>query len=104
MICSPGDGYHVEGELYEVDDECLNRIDALERIQDSDGYRRHVIRVSSGQGIHQDIKEALAYLMPPEHITNRRSNYLKTYGMDDAKKYKLRKCGTPPDIAGSRSK
>ena len=91
MICSPGAGYHVEGELYEVDDECLNRIDALERIQDSDGYRRHVIRVSSSERIHHDIKEALAYLMLPEHVIDRRSNYLKTYGMDDAKKYKPRK-------------
>lgn len=91
MICSPGDGYHVEGELYEVDDECLNRIDALERIQDSDGYRRQVIRVSSSERIHQDIREALAYLMPPEHATDRRSNCLKTYGIDDAKKYKPEK-------------
>jgi gamma-glutamylaminecyclotransferase len=91
MIFSPGEGHHVEGELYEVDDECLNRIDALERIQDSDGYKRAVIRVSSSERLNQDIKEALAYLMPPEHVTDRRSNFLKTFGMDDAKKYKQKK-------------
>ncbi len=91
MICSPGDGHHVQGELYEVDDECLNRIDALERIQDSDGYRRYVIRVNSSESINQDIKQALAYLMPPEQVANRRSNYLKTFGMDDVKKYTPRK-------------
>jgi gamma-glutamylaminecyclotransferase len=87
MIYSPGDGHHVEGELYEVDDECLNRIDALERIQDSDGYRRIVIRVSSSGRINQDIKEALAYFMLPEQVADRRSDDLKTYGPNEAKKY-----------------
>ena len=91
MICSPGDGHHVEGELYEVDDECLKRIDALERIQASGGYRRTVIGVNSSESMNPDIREALAYLMPPEQVTDRRSAYLKTYGMDDAKKYTPRK-------------
>lgn len=87
MIYSPGDGHHVEGELYEVDDECLNRIDALERIQDSDGYRRIVIRVSSSGRMNQDIREALAYFMLPEQTADRRSNDLKTYGPNAANKY-----------------
>ena len=91
MIYRPGEGHHVEGELYEVDDECLNRIDALERIQDSDGYRRTVIRVGSGELNNQDIQDALAYFMPPEQVTDRRSNDLKTYGLDEAKKYTPRK-------------
>jgi len=91
MIYSPGDGRHVAGELYEVDDECLNRIDALERVQDSDGYRRTVIRVRSSGRLNQDIREALAYFMLPEQITDRRSNDLKTYGPDQATKYTPRK-------------
>jgi len=91
MIDSPGKGLHVEGELYEVDDECLNRIDALERIQDSDGYRRIVILVSPSEGISQDIKEALAYLLPPRQVTDRRSNNLKTYDLGAARKYAPRK-------------
>jgi gamma-glutamylaminecyclotransferase len=91
MLNCPGDGHHVEGELYEVDDGCLKRIDALERIQESDGYRRYVIRVSSNESLNQAIKEALAYLMPPEQVTDHRSSYLKIYGRDDAKKYTPRK-------------
>ena len=91
MIFSPGDGHHVEGELYEVDDECLNRIDALERIQESDGYRRTVIRVSSSASLNQDIREALAYFILPEQVTDRRSNNLKTYGLDLAGKYTPKK-------------
>ena len=91
MLNCPGDGHQVEGELYEVDDECLNRIDALERIQESDGYRRSVIRVKSNERSNQEIKKAFAYLMPPEQVTDRRSRYLKTYGMDDAQKYTQRK-------------
>ena len=91
MINSPGKGHHVEGELYEVDDECLNRIDALERIQDSDGYRRIVILVSPSEGITQDIQEALAYLLPPGQLTDRRSNNLKDYDLGAARKYAPRK-------------
>ena len=91
MIDSPGKGHHVEGELYEVDDECLNRIDALERIQDSEGYRRIVILVSPSEGISQDIKEALVYLMPPGQVTDRRSNNLKDYDLGAARKYAPRK-------------
>ena len=91
MIFSPGDGHHVEGELYEVDDECLNRIDALERIQDSDGYKRTVIRISPGGRLDQDIRDALTYFMLPEQVTDRRSNNLKTYGLDQAGKYTPRK-------------
>ena len=91
LIYSPGDGHQVEGELYEVDDECLNRLDALERIQESDGYRRFVIRVSSSERINQDFKQALAYFMLPGQVRDRRSHDLKTYGMDDAKKYSPRK-------------
>jgi gamma-glutamylaminecyclotransferase len=91
MLNCPGDGHQVEGELYEVDDEGLNRIDALERIQESDGYRRSVIRVKSNERSNQEIKKAFAYLMPPEQVTDRRSRYLKTYGMDDAQKYTQRK-------------
>ena len=91
MIDRPGKGHHVEGELYEVDDECLNRIDALERIQDPEGYRRTVIRISLSERIDQDIKEALVYLMPPERVTDRRSNNLKAYDLDAARKYTQRK-------------
>lgn len=91
MIYRPGEGHHVEGELYEVDDKCLTRIDALERIQESDGYRRMVIRISPSEGSNQDNKEALAYFMPPEQVTDRRSNDLKTYGLDEVKKYVPRK-------------
>ena len=91
MIFSPGEGHHVEGELYEVDDECLNRIDALERISDSDGYKRTVIRVGPSGRRNQDIREALAYFIMPEQVTDCRSNALKTYGPGQAKKYTPRK-------------
>ena len=91
LIYSPGDGHHVKGELYEVDDECLNRLDALERVQASDGYRRFIIRVSSSGRINQDFMQALAYLMLPGQVTDRRSKELKVYGLDEARKYTPRK-------------
>ena len=46
MINSPGHGLHVRGELYEIDAAGLKRMDALERIHEPDGYRRHAIRVA----------------------------------------------------------
>jgi len=98
MFFSPGEGHHVEGELYEVDDECLNRIDALERVADSDGYKRTVIRVGPSGHPNQNIREALAYFMLPEQITDRRSNDLKTYGLDQAKKYSPGKCKQLPVV------
>lgn len=91
LIFKPGEGHHVKGELYEVDDESLYRIDALERIQDSDGYRRYQIRVGPIEQTTPDSVEALAYLMPPERIIDCRSDCLKTYRLDDARSYMPRK-------------
>jgi len=90
MIHSPGQGYHVEGELFEVGDECLKRMDALERTQEPDGYRRHAIPVRSSEEINQDMKEALAYLVPPENVTDRLSQNLRAYSAQVAKKYRHR--------------
>jgi len=91
MIFSPGKGHHVEGELYEIDDKGMDGIDALERIEDEDGYRRYVIRVGSSERLSPDIIDALAYLMPAEQMIDCRTSYLKTYSMDDAIKYIPRK-------------
>lgn len=87
MIFSPGKGHHVEGELYEIGDAGIDRIDALERIQHPDGYRRYIIRVASCERLIPDFVEALAYLMPPEQMIDCRSDCMKTYRMDDANTY-----------------
>jgi gamma-glutamylaminecyclotransferase len=88
MINAPGEGDHIEGELYELDDDCLKRLDALERIKKPDGYRRLRINVRSVEKHNAVIVEAHAYLIAPKFAKDRRSDYLKTYRLEDAKKYR----------------
>ena len=45
LVCSPGQGEPVVGQLYEVSPEGLQRMDALERITEADWYARGEIRV-----------------------------------------------------------
>ncbi len=87
MLNAPGEGELVEGELFEVDDDCLKRIDALERVNKPDGYRRLKIKVRSVAKPAAPILEAYAYLISPELAQDRRSGFLRVYGLDDAQKY-----------------
>jgi gamma-glutamylaminecyclotransferase len=91
MINAPGEGEHIEGELYEVDDDCLKRLDALERIKKPDGYRRLKICLKSVEKYNAVSLEAHAYLISPKFAKDRRSDYLKIYRLEDAKKYNPRK-------------
>lgn len=45
LVASPGQGEPVVGQLYEVDDAALGRMDALERITEPDWYSRAEIAV-----------------------------------------------------------
>ena len=91
MINAPGEGEPIEGELYEVDNDCLKRLDALERIKKPDGYRRLKINIRSVEKHNAVALEAHAYLITPKFAKDRRSGYLKIYGLEDAKKYNSRK-------------
>jgi gamma-glutamylaminecyclotransferase len=90
MINSPGEGCQVEGELYEVDDNCLKSIDALECTDQPDGYRRQTIIVVSNETMNPDRREAQAYLIEPDLVRGRQSNYLRTYSIEAARKYRPR--------------
>ena len=87
MIDAPGEGEQIEGELYEVDDDCLKRLDALERINEPDGYPRQKINLKSVEKPHAKSLEAHAYLISPKIAKNYRSGYLQIYGLDDSRKY-----------------
>lgn len=45
LVDRPGEGHPVQGEVYEVDDAGLARMDALERIHDAGWYRRAPLQV-----------------------------------------------------------
>lgn len=50
LVNSPGIGFHVPGEVYEVGGEALVRVDALEQIHEADGYQRLEIDVVEAGG------------------------------------------------------
>jgi gamma-glutamylaminecyclotransferase len=63
MIDLAGQGHRVAGQLFEVDEAALARMDALERITEPDGYRRLRIRVMK-RGEEGETVEAFVYLQP----------------------------------------
>jgi gamma-glutamylaminecyclotransferase len=90
MLDRPGDGHHIEGELYEVNDECLGRMDVLEGINEPDGYRRRTISVTSMNKAEPDHTRAYAYLLDPQLIRDIRSSHLSVYDQQAAASYEPR--------------
>lgn len=64
---TPGDGEHVLGELVEVDDAALARMDALEQLDRPDWYRRAPIEVQREEG--GAVVQAEAYFGAPSRLT-----------------------------------
>lgn len=63
LVDQPGDGLHVEGQVFEVDDSILAAMDQLERVQEDDGYLRAAIEVEPlKRGVAGPAIEAFAYL------------------------------------------
>ena len=90
MIAGAGKGRRVIGELYEVDQAGLTRMDQLERVDLPDGYRRHRIRVDRVDGPPSAAYDVFVYLKAPEWVTDPRSETLETYTSVDARMYRNR--------------
>ena len=90
MLNRPGEGHHVEGEVYEMNAECLARIDFLEGTHEPQGYRRQMIAVKSTHKAEPDQIRAHAYLLDPRLKLDRRSSHLRIYEKTDAARYKPR--------------
>jgi gamma-glutamylaminecyclotransferase len=90
MLDCPGEGHHIEGELFEVNDKNLARIDLLEGTHESDGYRRQSIAVKSMDKIEPNQIQAYAYLLDAQVIKDRRSSHLRVYEKQAAARYEPR--------------
>ena len=87
MLDRPGEGAVVVGELFRVNDESLRHLDALEEIGRSHGYLRRIIEVCMAGEPEPRRLKAFAYLMPPEKVSDVRSEMLSEYRIEDARKY-----------------
>ena len=87
MLDRPGDGSVVAGELFRVDDEGLRRLDALEEAGRPGGYLRRTIAVRMADEAKAGVQKVWAYLMPPENISDVRSQGHSAYSREDALKY-----------------
>ncbi|MEJ8849392.1 gamma-glutamylcyclotransferase family protein [Variovorax rhizosphaerae] len=89
MIDLPGQGHRVAGQLFEVDEAALARMDALERITEPDGYRRERIQVVGPQDAVP--VEAHVYLRPQlPGCADIRSGPLEAYLPEHARMYRSR--------------
>ena len=68
MLDLPGQGHRVAGELYEVDDDALARMDRLERVGEPDGYHRALIGVRPREHPRAAVLSVHAYLKSPERF------------------------------------
>ena len=90
LVDRVGEGHRVAGELFEVDDATLGRIDWLEAVNEPGGYRRKIVEIEVEGPLNSEIMKAGAYFMPPENLLHPRSEPLKSYDMDTARRYKPR--------------
>jgi gamma-glutamylaminecyclotransferase len=61
LVEQPGQGEHVLGELYEVNAQALQRMDALERITEPDWYARGRVMVRPRGNAQADAVLAMVY-------------------------------------------
>jgi 5-formyltetrahydrofolate cyclo-ligase len=76
MIEREGEGETVVGELYEIDDETLQRLDALESVGKPGNFRTRLPVAQTGGG---PTMQAYAYVKAQELATPRHSGYLRDY-------------------------
>ena len=89
LLDEPGAGHCVVGELYRVDPAVLAAMDKLERVFESDGYRRKPLEIG---GSERELLSAYAYLKQPHHLSasDIRLGPLREYEREHAALYRPR--------------
>ena len=91
LIYSPGEGYPVRGEVYQLDDSGLAMMDQLERVEAADGYRRLQISVTSETQLQLGAVTVYAYLKKADSVCDIRQGPLQEYTLEHASIYRPRK-------------
>lgn len=68
IVHTPGTGHHVIGEVYEVTQESLVRVDRLERLGEPGGYERVAIEVESVGGPGRGSLRAFVYVKTESQV------------------------------------
>jgi gamma-glutamylaminecyclotransferase len=90
IIPDQGEGMQISGEVYEVDDNGLARMDELERINYPDGYQRASINVVNKQS--EEVIAVFIYMKKAEQLDRSeiQDGPLPEYSMAHAAKYQPR--------------
>jgi gamma-glutamylaminecyclotransferase len=90
LVDRPGQGEHVIGELYEVDEVALARMDALERITEPDWYSRGRIAVRALGDAQAAVLTAQVYYGSAERAQREAAHFgpLAEYAQQHAAAYR----------------
>jgi gamma-glutamylaminecyclotransferase len=66
LVASKGEGFQVRGQVFMADESTLDEMDRLERINETDGYRRVQISVYS-ESTNEEL-QVFVYVKPPEQL------------------------------------
>jgi len=80
LIAEPGEGYKVFGEVIEVDDRGLEKLDRMEGTHVANGYRR--IRIAIEHGDDHAFFEAWTYVKARNAIEGIHSEPMEEYMLD----------------------
>ena len=89
VVSPPGGGHQVVGELYEVNEVDLARMDRLERLGEPQGYERVEVAVERFDPFSTGPTKALVYLKNESSIppTTRRTGPLAEYMPEHAARF-----------------
>lgn len=77
LLAEPGTGYHIKGELYEVDSATLAELDEIESVHLPNGYRRDMIEVELS--LTGERFRSFVYLKDRSQISVFHTNMLSVY-------------------------
>jgi gamma-glutamylaminecyclotransferase len=66
LVLSEDEGFQVRGQVFTVDEATLDDMDHLERIHETDGYRRVQVQVFS-ESTHEEM-QVFMYVKPPQQL------------------------------------